>query len=176
MKFRYIAAALILAGAIAVFIQEKQNKIAVLNIEGVILSSGTYLEALKEIERDDSFKALVVRVDSPGRKRCGFPGNLLSHKAARRKDSRDCQHGKHSRIRGGYYVACGASSIMANPGTITGSIGVIATFANYGELLRWAKIDFDVVKTGELKDVGSPLRPLAPEDAETYSGDDRQGA
>ncbi len=165
MKFRYIAACLILLMAVFTFIRAKTDKIAVVKIEGVILSSEIYLEALREIERSDSFKALVVRVDSPGGSVAASQEIYSAIKRLGEKIPVIASMGNIS-ASGGYYITCGASHIVANPGTITGSIGVIATFANYGELLRWAKIDFDVVKTGELKDAGSPLRPLASKERE----------
>jgi protease-4 len=61
---------------------------------------------------------------------------------------------------GAYYVACAADRIFANPGSVTGSIGVIAEWYNYGELLKWAKTEPVVIKSGVLKDAGSPTRPL----------------
>lgn len=159
-RYRYILAALVLLFAAALFLQKRQSRVAVLSIEGVIVSSEAYLEVLREIERNDSFRALVVRVDSPGGS-VAASQEIYSHlKRLGEKIPVIASMGNIA-ASGGYYIACGASSIVANPGTITGSIGVIATFANYGELLRWAKIDFEVVKTGELKDAGSPLRPLS---------------
>lgn len=159
-RYRYIFAALALLFAAALFFQKKQSRVAVLNIEGVIVSSEPYLEVLREIERNDSFRALVVRVDSPGGS-VAASQEIYSHlKRLGEKIPVIASMGNIA-ASGGYYIACGASSIVANPGTITGSIGVIATFANYGELLKWAKIDFEVVKTGELKDAGSPLRSLS---------------
>jgi protease-4 len=65
---------------------------------------------------------------------------------------------------GGYYIACGADKIFANPGTITGSIGVIAEWYNYGDLLRWAKMENVVIKSGTFKDAGSGTRPLTDEE------------
>ncbi len=65
---------------------------------------------------------------------------------------------------GGYYVACAADKIFANPGTITGSIGVIAEWYNYGDLLRWAKLQSVVIKSGAFKDAGSGTRPLTEEE------------
>jgi len=67
---------------------------------------------------------------------------------------------------GGYYIACAADKIYANPGTITGSIGVIAEWVNYGNLLKWAQMQPEVVKSGELKDVGSPTRAITPKERE----------
>ena len=59
---------------------------------------------------------------------------------------------------GAYYVACAANKIVANPGTVVGSIGVIAEWVNYGDLMEWAKLKEIVFKTGEFKDTGSPTR------------------
>ena len=67
---------------------------------------------------------------------------------------------------GAYYVACAANKIIANPGTIVGSIGVIAEWVNYGDLLEWAKLKDVVFKTGEFKDTGSPTRALDREEKE----------
>jgi protease-4 len=65
---------------------------------------------------------------------------------------------------GGYYIACAADKIYANPGTITGSIGVIAEWVNYGNLLKWAQMQPEVIKSGEFKDVGSPTREITPKE------------
>jgi len=65
---------------------------------------------------------------------------------------------------GGYYLACAADRIFADPGTVTGSIGVIAEWYNYGDLLRWAKLQSVTFKSGPLKDAGSPTRPLTEEE------------
>jgi protease-4 len=65
---------------------------------------------------------------------------------------------------GGYYLACASDKIFANPGTITGSIGVIAQWYNYSDLLRWAKMESVVIKSGALKDAGSGTRPLTAEE------------
>jgi protease-4 len=71
---------------------------------------------------------------------------------------------------GGYYIACAADKIYANPGTITGSIGVIAEWVNYGNLLKWAQLRPEVFKSGEFKDVGSPTREITPKEREYLQG------
>ncbi len=71
---------------------------------------------------------------------------------------------------GGYYIACAAEKIFANPGSITGSIGVVAEFASYEKLLEWAKVDVEVLKSGKFKDVGSPYREMSPEEREYMQG------
>jgi protease-4 len=71
---------------------------------------------------------------------------------------------------GAYYAACAADKIYANPGSITGSIGVIAEWYNYGDLLKWAKMESIVFKSGEYKDAGSPTRPLTDAERAYFQG------
>ncbi|MGI9558099.1 MAG: signal peptide peptidase SppA [Thermodesulfobacteriota bacterium] len=165
LRFRYIVAAIILLGLISVFAEDRRGKIAVLNIEGIVLSSGGYTEAVREIERNGSFKALVVRIDSPGGSVAASQEIYSLVKRLSEKMPVVASMGNVA-ASGGYYIACGAQTIFANPGTLTGSIGVIATFANYKELLSWAKVDFEVIKTGDLKDTGTPLRALTGSERE----------
>ncbi len=139
------------------------DKIAIVNIDGIILDSKKYLKSFKSIKENHSIKGVVVRINSPG----GAVGpsqeiyselrNLSTYKPV------VASMGSVA-ASGGYYIACAAEKIYANPGTITGSIGVIAQFANYEELLDWAKVDFEVIKSGKLKDVGSPLKKMSKEE------------
>ncbi len=137
--------------------------VAVLKVQDVILDSQIYLDSLKKIKKASHIKALVVRIDSPG----GAVG-----------PSQEI-YGEIKRLRaqmpvvasiggigasGGYYIACAAESIYANPGAITGSIGVIAQFANYGKLLEWAKVDVEIIKSGKYKDAGTPFRKMSDPD------------
>jgi protease-4 len=71
---------------------------------------------------------------------------------------------------GGYYVACAAERIYANPGTLTGSIGVIFQLPYFEELMRWAKVDVRTLKAGALKDSGSPYREMTPEERTYFEG------
>ena len=71
---------------------------------------------------------------------------------------------------GAYYIACAADKIVANPGTIVGSIGVIAEWVNYADLLQWAKLKDIVFKTGEFKDTGSPTRPITENERKYFQG------
>ncbi len=135
------------------------GKVAVLEVEGVILDSQPYLESLSKINKDDKIKAVVLRVDSPGGA-VGPSQEIYSEiKKVREKKPVIATMGSVG-ASGGYYIACAAEKILANPGTITGSIGVIAEFTNYEQLLKWAKIDVQVIKSGEFKDVGSPFREI----------------
>ena len=139
---------------------------AVVNVEGVILDSSAYLESLRLIRRNDSVKAVVVRINSPG-------GSVAASQEIYEEVGKLAERLPvvasmgNVAASGGYYVACAADTIYANPGTVTGSIGVIAQFANYEQLLEWARIDVEVIKSGKMKDVGSPLRKM-PEEERAY--------
>jgi len=65
---------------------------------------------------------------------------------------------------GGYYIACASDKIVANPGTITGSIGVLMEFTNLEELFKKIGVKGVVLKSGEHKDIGSPFREMTPEE------------
>jgi protease IV len=137
------------------------SQVAVLTIEGVILDSKDFVDQLREYGMRPGVKAVVLRLNTPGG---GVAASQEMYEAVRkfRADSRKKVVVSMSSVAasGGYYVACAADKVVANPGTITGSIGVIAEWFNYGDLLRWAKMESIVVKSGALKDAGSPTRPL----------------
>jgi protease-4 len=141
------------------------DRVAVLDVEGVILDSEPYLESLSKIKKDDAIKALVLRIDSPGGA-VGPSQEIYSEiKKLREKKPVIATLGSVG-ASGGYYIACSAQKILANPGTITGSIGVIAQFVSYEDLLKWAKLDVEVIKSGEFKDVGSPFKKMTEADKE----------
>ncbi|MGD9141582.1 MAG: signal peptide peptidase SppA, partial [bacterium] len=109
---------------------------------------------------DSSIRALVVRVESPGG---GVAASQEIYEALRNvRDSGTPVIVSMGGIAasGGYYVACGADSILANPGTLTGSIGVIMNFPMARELMRKVGLEWEVLKTGEFKDTGSFARPM----------------
>jgi protease IV len=137
------------------------NQVAVLTVEGVILDSGDFVDELKEFGSRPGVKAVVLRLNTPGG---GVAASQEMYEAVRkfRADTKKKVVVSMSSVAasGGYYVACAADKVIANPGTITGSIGVIAEWFNYGDLLRWAKMESIVVKSGTLKDAGSPTRAL----------------
>lgn len=143
--------------------------VAVVNVEGVILDSAPYLESIRRIRADDSVKAVVVRINSPGG---AVASSQEIYEEIRRlgEDVPVVASMGTVAASGGYYVACAASGIYANPGTVTGSIGVIARFANYEQLLEWARIDVEVIKSGRMKDAGSPLREMSGEERAYLQG------
>ena len=139
------------------------EKVGVIEINGIIADSKNVLNHLKRFREDNSVKAIVVRVDSPG----GAVGPSQEIFREIRKTSATkkvvASMGTIA-TSGGYYIAAGANGIIANPGTITGSIGVIMGFTNYEELLQKIGLVPIVVKSGEYKDIGSPVREMKPEE------------
>src|SRR6201987_4488405 len=139
------------------------DKIGVVDLEGVILSPNPVVQQLKKFGDDDSIKAIILHVNSPG-------GGVLASEEIYREVKR-IRDDKKKRIvaaietvgaSGAYYVSSATNKIYADNGSIVGSIGVIAEWVNYGELLQWAKLKSITMKAGEFKDTGSPTPDLPP--------------
>ena len=133
--------------------------VAVINIDGVVIDSDPYIKSIRKIRETDSVKAVVLRINSPGGAVATSQEVYEELKSLGEAMPVIASMGTVA-ASGGYYIACAAATIYANPGTITGSIGVIAQFANYEQLLKWAKVEVEVIKSGEFKDIGSPLREM----------------
>src|ERR1700728_2190134 len=139
------------------------DRIGVVDLDGVILSPQPVVGQLKKFGDDSSIKAIIIHVNSPG-------GGVAASEEIYREVKR-IRDEKKKRIvvsietvgaSGAFYVAAGSSKIYADKGSIVGSIGVIAQWVNYGDLLKWAKLKDVVIKTGEFKDTGNPTRDLTP--------------
>ena len=141
------------------------DKVAVLRVEDVILDDQTYLDSITAIKNDSQIKALVLRIESPGGA-VGPSQELYSELKQLREDMPVVASIGNVGASGGYYIACAAEKIYANPGSITGSIGVVAQFVSYEKLLQWAMVDVEVIKSGEFKDIGSPFREMTDTDRE----------
>lgn len=138
-------------------------KVGVIEVNGVIDSSRELIEHLVDFRDNDAIKALVLRVDSPGG---GVAPSQELHEEIRKFAAIKPVVVSMGSVAasGGYYIAVPAQRIVANPGTITGSIGVIMEFANLQELLEKIGLRSEVVKSGSHKDIGSPLRPMSAAD------------
>ena len=141
------------------------DKIGVVELEGVILSPKDVVEQLRKFADDSSVKAIVLRVDSPG-------GGAAASEEIYREVLR-IRDEKKKRIvasigtvgaSGAYFVSSATSKIFADNASIVGSIGVIAEWYNYEDLIKWAKLKAITLKAGEFKDTGSPTRPMTPEE------------
>ena len=144
-------------------------RIGVVELKGVIEDPRHPLEALEAFRRDSDIVAVVVRIDSPGG--AVAPSQEL-HRAVHRLRKKKKVVASLGAVAasGGYYVACAADRIVASAGTVTGSIGVITELAQVDELLALARIRTATIKSGPLKDAGSPLRPMTDEDRRHFQG------
>jgi protease-4 len=140
-----------------------RDKIGVVTVEGIIADSMEITEQLDEFGRDDSIVAVVLRVDSPGG---GVAASQEIYDAVieLKKTKKVVASMGSIAASGGLLVACAADKIVANPGTITGSISAIMHFANLEELLKKIGVKSAVVKSGQYKDIGSPFRDMTPEE------------
>ena len=147
------------------------DNVAVLELEGIISDSRDFVDQLKEYGNRPAVRAVVIRINSPGGGVAASQEIYEAIKKFRAESKKKVVVSMASvAASGGYYVACAADRIFANPGSITGSIGVIAEWYNYGDLLRWAKMQSVVIKSGPLKDAGSPTRPLTEEEKAYFQG------
>jgi len=139
------------------------DKIGVVDLDGVILSPQPVVDQLKKFGDDSSIKAIILHVNSPG-------GGVAASEEIYREVKRVRSEKKKKIVvsietvgaSGAYYVSAASDKIYADSGSIVGSIGVIAEWVNYGDLLKWAKLKNVVIKTGEFKDTGNPARDLTP--------------
>lgn len=135
------------------------DKIGVVEVLGVISDPEETVRWLKTFREDSSIKAIVLRIDSPGGA-VGAAQEIYREVLQTKQRKKVVASLGNIAASGGYYVACGADKIVANPGTLTGSIGVVMHFASLEELLRKLGIRGYVVKSGPYKDLGSPWRGL----------------
>lgn len=142
-----------------------RERIALVRIEGPILASRATVEELEAYARDPLVKAIVLRIDSPGG---GVAPSQEIYSAVKRL--REEQHKTvvasmgTVAASGGYYIAVASDRILANPGTLTGSIGVIMQLANFEALMDKIGVRNFVIKSGRYKDVGSPFRTMGEEE------------
>ena len=139
------------------------SKIGVVDLEGIIADPTTIVDQIKKFDNDDSIKAIILHVNSPG-------GGVAASEEIYREVKRVRDEKKKPIVvsietvgaSGAYYVSSAATRIFADKGSIVGSIGVIAEWVNYGDLLHWAKLKAITMKAGEFKDTGSPTRDMTP--------------
>lgn len=141
----------------------------VVKINGVIMDSQRALKELKEMEEATDVKAVIVRINSPGG--AVGPSQEIHDALERVKKTKPVIASMETvAASGGFYIAVAADKIVSNPGTLTGSIGVIMDFANLQELYKWVKVDRYNLKSGKFKDAGSETRPMSPEERELMQG------
>jgi protease-4 len=146
-----------------------RDKIGVVPIKGVLNTSKEIVAQLDKYAEDDDIKAVVLRVDSPGG--AVVPAQEIYDKINKIKEKKKVVTSMGSvAASGGYYIACASDKIVANPGTITGSIGVIIQFPQVKELLKKIGLKSTVIKSGKYKDVGSPSREISQDEMKLLQG------
>jgi protease IV len=148
-----------------------EDRIALIRVEGVIMDSQTTVSELKRFSENPSIKAIVLRIDTPGGGVVPSQEIYDAVKRVRNKSNKAVIASMGSvAASGGYYIAAATDRIVANPGTLTGSIGVIMETANVEGLLQKIGVEGVVIKSGKFKDVGSPLRKMSSEERGLLQG------
>lgn len=139
------------------------DRVGVIEVTGVITDSKTVLQQLKAFRDEKDVKSIVLRIDSPGGG-VGPSQEIYEEVRKTRRVKKVVASMGSVAASGGYYIAAAADHIKANPGTLTGSIGVIVEFADIQELLKKIGLAGNTIKSGKFKDVGSPLRKMTDEE------------
>ncbi len=151
---------------------DKNTSVAVVEIKGLIMSAKDTIELLRKAEKDRATQAILLRINSPG----GAVGPTQEIYQEIRRIDQEYRESRGERGRpvyasfgsvaasGGYYIGSAARKIFSNPGTITGSIGVVMEFVDLSKLFEWLKMNPQNVKAGRYKDIGNPERPMTAEE------------
>ena len=145
------------------------EKIAVIEITGIVNDSKPIIDEILRFKNYSSVKAIVLRINSPGGAVCPFQEIFKEIKKIGQKKKVVASMDSIA-TSGGYYIACAAEKILANPGTITGSIGALIQFKNIEGLLDKIGIKGITIKSGKHKDIGSSYRDMTPEEKNILLG------
>jgi len=141
------------------------EKVGVIEIEGMMTDAREIIDQIKTFRERESIKAILLRINSPGGP--VGPAQEIYREIEKTVEEKKVVASLGSiAASGGYYVASAADRIMANPGTITGSIGVIMGYTNFQELFQKIGLSPVVIKSGEYKDLASPVREMSEKERE----------
>lgn len=159
-----------LTTAVAVFSENRQattawwspgDKVGIVPVEGDIFDATNTIEQLRSYGENKRVKAIVVRINSPGGAIVPSQEIFAEIRRIRGESGKPIVASIDSvAASGGYYIAVACDRIVANPGSLTGSIGVILQWLNLEDLVKWAKVKPETLTSGSLKDTGSPFRPV----------------
>jgi protease IV len=138
--------------------------IALVRIEGMLMDSRNIVRQLSEYRHNPSIRGILLRIDSPGG--AVAPAQEIYNEIMKLRGEHKTVYASMGTVAasGGYYIACAADYVLANPGTLTGSISAVMAFNNVEELAKKIGVKPDIIKSGKYKDVGSPLRSMKPEE------------
>ena len=141
------------------------DKVAVVEVDGIITDPTSVNDELRYYGERADVKAIIIRINSPGGG-VGPSQEIYSEIKRLRETKKVVASMGAVAASGGYYIAAAADKIVANPGTITGSIGVIIEFVNVEDLLKKIGLKGYTIKSGRFKDIGSPIKEMEPEEKE----------
>jgi protease-4 len=145
------------------------EKVGVIPIEGIIGDAGEIIDQINEFADSHGIRAVVLRIDTPGGSVAPAQEIYQAVRELRKKKKVVVSMGSVA-ASGGYLIAVAADRIVANPGTITGSISAVMHYANVEELLKKVGVRSSVIKSGKFKDIGSPVREMTAEERSLIQG------
>lgn len=143
--------------------------VGIVTIDGPIISADGTLEDIERFRKDDAVKSVVLRLESPGGSVAASQEIFEAVKGLAKEKPVVASMGSIA-TSGAYYIACGTTKLLASPGTATGSIGVRMEHIMIGDLLKWARIGHETLKSGRFKDLASMDRPMTPEERAIIQG------
>lgn len=143
------------------------DSVGVVHLQGEIVESQAFVDAIQRASEDDSVKAVVVRINSPGGQVAPSQEMYRALRSLSAVKPTIASLGSVA-ASGGYYVAAAADTVVANPGSLTGSVGVILSLTNVTGLMEKVGVQSEVITAGRLKDMGSPFRPSTDAEREVF--------
>jgi protease-4 len=140
------------------------GEIALVHVKGMLMDSRDIVHQLSNYRHDPQVRGIILRIDSPGG--AVAPAQEIYSEIIKLRAAHKTVYTSMGTVAasGGYYIACAADYVLANPGTLTGSISAVMAFNNIEELTKKIGVKPNIIKSGEFKDVGSPLRSMTPEE------------
>ena len=140
------------------------GEIALVRIQGMLMDSQNIVRQLSDYRYNPGVRGIILRIDSPGG--AVAPAQEIYNEIMKLRAEHKTVYASMGTVAasGGYYIACAADYVLANPGTLTGSIAAVMAFSNVEELTNKIGVKPVVIKSGKYKDVGSPMRTMKPEE------------
>ena len=140
------------------------GEIAIVNIHGMLMDSRDIVQQLSDYRHNPQIRGVILHIDSPGG--AVAPAQEIYSEILKLRANHKAVYASMGTVAasGGYYIACAADYVLANPGTLTGSISAVMALNNIEELTKKVGVKPNIIKSGKFKDLGSPLRAMTPEE------------